>query len=197
MPSAHDPRFSPCTLSASQTWLNIVGAGSRIDFTSHGPGTGAAIFSWSLTDPYEQLSDAYTFMELRRVRPAVGDQLYSTLRRPMITLERDDAGYAIDLLRHDYWWPRDKCLGALVEQAKASAIPAPLWRDWPYAVNIFARTLIGENGDFFDDGVEAKPGTRIELRAKFDLVLAVIASGMISPAIDILVNPTVQFPDRL
>jgi uncharacterized protein YcgI (DUF1989 family) len=197
MSSAHDPRFSPCTLSASQTWLNIVGAGSRIDFTSHGPGTGAAIFSWSLTDPYEQLSDAYTFMELRRVRPAVGDQLYSTLRRPMITLERDDAGYAIDLLRHDYWWPRDKCLGALVEQAKASAIPAPLRRDWPYAVNIFARTLIGESGDFFDDEVEAKQGTRIELRAKFDLVLAVIASGMISPAIDILVDPTVQFPDRL
>jgi uncharacterized protein YcgI (DUF1989 family) len=192
MSIAREPRFSSCLLSASQTWLDIVGAGSRIDLTAQGPGAGAAIFSWSLADPYEQLSDAYTFMELRRVRPAVGDQLYSTLRRPMIALERDDAGYGIDLLRHDYWWPRDKCLDALVEQAKASAIPAPSWRDWPYAVNIFACTRIGENGEFFDDRVETKQGTRIELRAKFDLVLAVMAAGTISPAIEVLVDPTVQ-----
>ena len=150
------------------------------------------MYCWSLADPYEQLSDAYTFMELRRVWPAVGDQLYSTLRRSMFSLERDDAGHGIDLLRHDCWWPRHKCLDAFVEEAKAGAIPVPLRSDWPYAINFFARTRIGENGDLIDDPVETKQGTRIELRAKFDVVIAVMAAGTISPAIDILVDPTAR-----
>jgi uncharacterized protein YcgI (DUF1989 family) len=196
MPAVRYPRLLARTLSASQIWLDVVPAGSRLDLTAHGPGAGAAIFSWSLADPYEQLSDAYTFMELRRVRPAVGDQLYSTLRRPMISVERDDTDHGIDLLRHDYWWPREKCLDALVEEARANAIPAPLRRDWPYAVNIFARTRISESGDLIDDPVETKEGDRIELRAKFDMVVAVMAAGTISPAIDILVDPT-PGPDPL
>ena len=78
---------APHTLSASQTWLDVVRAGSLLGFTARGPGVGAAIFAWSHVDPYEQLSDAYTFMELRRVSPAVGDQLYTTLRRPMLSVD--------------------------------------------------------------------------------------------------------------
>ena len=189
MPAVRYPRLLARTLSASQIWLDVVPAGSRLDLTAHGPGAGAAIFSWSLADPYEQLSDAYTFMELRRVRPAVGDQLYSTLRRPMISVERDDTDRGIDLLRHDYWWPRDKCLDALAQQATANAIPAPVGRDWPYALNLFARTRISENGDLIDDPVETKEGDCIALRAKFDVVVAVMAAGTVSPALDILVNP--------
>ncbi len=196
MLSVRYPRPLPCTLSASQIWLDVVPAGSRLDLTAHGPGAGAAIFSWSLADPYEQLSDAYTFMELRRVWPAVGDQLYSTLRRPMILVERDDTDHGIDLLRHDYWWPREKCLDALVEEARTNAIPAPFRRDWPYAANIFARTRISENGDLIDDPVATKEGARIELRAKFDVVVAVMAAGTVSPAIDILVDPAPS-PDPL
>jgi uncharacterized protein YcgI (DUF1989 family) len=183
------PTLSSCTLSASQTLLEIVRAGSRIDLAARGPGVGAAIFAWSLTDPYDQLSDAYTFMELRRARPSVGDHLYSTLRRPMLSLERDDAGHGIDLLRHDYWWPRDRCRDALAEEAEANGIPSPLRRDWPYALNVFARTRIGESGDLIDDPVVTKLGTRIELRARFDVVVAVMAAGTVSPAIDVLVDP--------
>ncbi len=176
MLSVRYPRPLPCTLSASQIWLDVVPAGSRLDLTAHGPGAGAAIFSWSLA--------------------AVGDQLYSTLRRPMILVERDDTDHGIDLLRHDYWWPREKCLDALVEEARTNAIPAPFRRDWPYAANIFARTRISENGDLTDDPVATKEGARIELRAKFDVVVAVMAAGTVSPAIDILVDPTPS-PDPL
>jgi len=142
-----------------------------------------------LTDPYEQLSDAYTFMELRRARPSVGDHLYSTLRRPMLSLERDDAGHGIDLLRHDYWWTRDKCREALADEAKTNGIASPLRCDWPYALNVFARTRIGEGGDLIDDPVATTQGTRIELRTRFDVVVAVMAAGTVSPAIDVMVNP--------
>lgn len=182
-------KHAPHALSASQTWLDVVRAGSRIGFKARGPGVGAAIFAWSHVDPYEQLSDAYTFMELRRVWPAIGDQFYTTLRRPILSLERDDPGHSIDLLRHDCWWPRARCLDTLVEQAKAKAIPAPLRRDWPYAVNIFARTRVGDDGDLIDDPVGTIQGSQIEFIVKFDVVVAVLAAGISSPAIDIYVGP--------
>ncbi|MEA2829590.1 MAG: uncharacterized protein QOF22_338 [Bradyrhizobium sp.] len=185
MPAMHHPTPVPHTLSAGQTWLDVVRAGSVIGFKARGPGVGAAIFSWSHADPYEQLSDAYTFMELRRIQPAVGDQLYSTLRRPMLFLKRDDLGHSIDLLRHDYWWPRAKYVDALVGEAKANGIPAPLRRDWPYAVNIFARTRVGGDGDLIDDPVATMDGSHIEFIVKFDVVVAVMAAGVSSPAIEI------------
>jgi uncharacterized protein YcgI (DUF1989 family) len=188
MPSARDQRFEPCTLFASQTWLGIVPAGSVIGFKARGPRVGAAIFSWSHADPYEQLSDAYTFMQLRRVRPGAGAQLYSTLRRPMLDVRRDDVGHGVDLLRHDFWWPRAQCLDALVEKAKIKAVPAPLRRDWPYAVNLFARTRIGDNGTLIDDPVATMEGSRIEFIAKFDIVVAVMPAGTSSPAIDVYVG---------
>lgn len=183
----HYSKLAP--LSASQTWLDIARAGSHIGFKARGPGVGAAIFAWSHADPYEQLSDAYTFMELRRVRPAVGDQFYSTLRRPILSLERDDLGHSVDLLRHDCWWPRARCLDALVEQAKAEDIPAPLRRDWPFAVNIFARTRVGDNGDLIDDPVVTMEASHIEFAVKFDVVVGVMAAGISSPAIDVYVSP--------
>jgi uncharacterized protein YcgI (DUF1989 family) len=189
MPALHYSKLSPHTLSASQTWLDIVRAGSRLGFRARGPWVGAAIFVWSHADPFEQLSDAYTFMELRRIRPAVGDQFYTTLRRPILSLVRDDSGYSIDLLRHDRWWPRARCLDALVEETKAKAIPAPLRRDWPYAVNIFARTRVGDDGDLIDDPVVTMDGSHIEFIVKFDVVVAVMAAGISSPAIDIYVSP--------
>jgi uncharacterized protein YcgI (DUF1989 family) len=180
---------APHSLSASQTWLEVVRAGSLVGFKARGPGVGAALFAWSHVDPYEQLSDAYTFMELRRVWPAVGDQLYTTLRRPILSVKQDAPGRSIDLLRHDCWWPRARCLDALVERAKAKAIPAPLRADWPYAVNIFARTGVGDHGDLVDDPVMTMEGSHLEFVVKLDVVVAVMAAGISSPAIDIYVSP--------
>jgi len=188
-PALNYSKLAQHTLSASQTWLDVVRAGSLLGFKARGPGVGAAIFAWSYVDPYEQLSDAYTFMELRRVWPAVGDQLYTTLRRPILSVMRDEPGHSIDLLRHDCWWPRAQCRDALVEQARARAIPAPPRRDWPYAVNIFARTRVGDNGDLIDEPVVTREGIHIEFIVKFDVVVAVMAAGISSPAIDIYVTP--------
>src|SRR5258707_13700413 len=128
-------------------------------------------------------------MEPPTLRPPVGRQFYSALRRPIPPLERDDPGHSIDLLRHDCWWPRARCLDALVEEAKAKSILAPLRRDWPYAVNIFARTRVGDDGDLIDDPVVTMEGSHIEFVVEFDAVVAVMAAGMSSPAIDIYFSP--------
>jgi uncharacterized protein YcgI (DUF1989 family) len=60
---------------------------------------------------------------------------------------------------------------------------------WPCAGAVFARTRIGEGGDLVDDPVATTQGTRIELRTKFDVVVAVMAAGTVSPAIGVVVNP--------
>ena len=75
-----------------------------------------------------------------------------------------------------------------MEQARAKAIPAPPRRDWPYAVNIFARTRVGDNGDLIDEPVVTREGIHIEFIVKFDVVVAVMAAGTSSPAIDIYVT---------
>jgi uncharacterized protein YcgI (DUF1989 family) len=154
-----------------------VAAGSRIAFSAGGPGAGAAAFVWSSNDPYEQLSDAYTFMELRKVRPDVGDHLFSTLRRPILTVVRDDLEHSIDLLRHDHWHPRGFCLNHLGEVAKAKSVRSPLTRDWPYAINIFARTLVSDDGILTDAAVCTSEGSRIELVARFDVVVAILTAA--------------------
>jgi Domain of unknown function (DUF1989) len=115
----------------------------KLGFETRGPGAGAAFFAWAQRDPFEQFSDAYTFMELRWARPRVGDSLYSTLRRPIVTIQRDDAGQSVDLLRHDVWWLRDQYVCLLSKEAAARSVPAPELPDWPFAVNLFARTLVG------------------------------------------------------
>jgi uncharacterized protein YcgI (DUF1989 family) len=165
------------TRPAPEASVVAVAAGSRIAFSASGPGAGAAVFVWSSTDPYEQLSDAYTFMELRKVRPDVGDHLFSTLRRPILTVVRDDLEHSIDLLRHDHWYPRGVCLDHLGEMAKAKSVRSPLTRDWPYAINIFARTLVSDDGILTDAAVGTSEGSRVEFVARFDVVVAVLTAA--------------------
>ena len=180
--------FDRVPLAPSQSWLASIPAGVRLGFEARGPGAGAAFFAWAQRDPFEQLSDAYTFMELRRAHPRVGDRLYSTLRRPIVTIQRDEAGQSIDLLRHDAWWPRDQYVCLLSKEAAARSLPAPELPDWPFAVNLFARTLVGADGMLTADASAVVDGAKIELITGFDVVIGVIAAGQRSPAIEVTVG---------
>ena len=182
------PNFDRVPLAPSQSWLASIPAGMKLGFEARGPRAGAAFFAWAQRDPFEQLSDAYTFMELRWARPRVGDSLYSTLRRPIVTIQRDDAGESVDLLRHDVWWPREQYVCLLAKEAAARSFPAPELRDWPFAVNLFARTLVGTDGGLMTDVSDVMDGARIELITGFELVVGVIAAGQRSPAIEVTVG---------
>jgi uncharacterized protein YcgI (DUF1989 family) len=182
------PNFDSVPLAPSQSWLASIPAGMKLGFEARGPGVGAAFFAWAQRDPFEQLSDAYTFMELRWARPRVGDSLYSTLRRPIVTIQRDDARQSVDLLRHDVWWSREQYVCLLSKEAAARSFPAPDLRDWPFAVNLFARTLVGTDGMLMTDVSAAVDGARIELITGFEVVVGVIAAGSRSPAIEVTVG---------
>ena len=157
--------------------IRRVNAGAQVEFVARKVGAGAALFAWSAVDCYEQLSDAYTFMELRKVNPEVGDVLYSTLRRPFLTVVQDDPVRSIDLLVHDRWHPRDACAEALIASASSSGIVVPRRQDWPYAVNLFARTVVESDGGFRDDPVAISEGSCISVVAQCDIVFAVVPAS--------------------
>ena len=56
-------------------------------------------------------------------------------------------------------------------------------------MDIFARTRLGHNGDLIDVLVGMIEGSQIEFIVKFDVVVAVMAAGISSPAIEIYVSP--------
>lgn len=165
------------SFAAAASAIRRVNAGVRVTFVARRVGAGAALFAWSAADCYEQLSDAYTFMELRKVNPEVGDALYSTLRRPFLTVVEDDAVRSIDLLVHDRWHPRDACAEALVTGARSSGIIVPRRQDWPYAINLFARTVVENDGSLRDDPVVISEGSRISMVARCDMVFAVVPAS--------------------
>jgi hypothetical protein len=104
------------------------------------------------------------------------------------TIQRDEAGQSIDLLRHDAWWPRDQYVCLLSKEAAARSFPAPELPDWPFAVNLFARTLVGADGTLTADVGAVVDGAKIELTTGFDVVIGVIAAGQRSPAIEVTVG---------
>lgn len=135
------------------------------------------MFGWAVADLYEQLSDAYTFMELRKVAPEQGDHLYSTLRRPMLTIESAFPARSVDFLLHDRWHGREDCASVFSILARRQDMPAPEMPNWPFAVNLFARTVVTSSGDLIDQEAPASQGSRISLVARFDLVLAIAPAG--------------------
>jgi uncharacterized protein YcgI (DUF1989 family) len=164
-------------LGAGQAWAGLLPAGGTIDIIAAAAGAGVAWFAWSATDPFEQVSDAYTFMELRRTHPRVGDPLFSTLRRPLLALVRDDVAPGLDLLRHDAWVSRETAVTLLPPVAAAAGLACPLAADWPFALNVFARTVIASDGRLVPQPAPAAAGDVMTVRAAADLAVAAIAAG--------------------
>jgi len=178
-------RFAPLRLEPTQCWLASVPAGATLRAEACVAGAGAALLAWASYDPFEQLSEAYTFMELRRVRPRVGDTLYSTLRRPMFSVQRDDIGESIDLLLHDIYWLRTHYVATLSQQAKQQSLAAPDPPDWPYPINLFAQTLIHSDGSLIANLGTSVTGALIELTAKFDVVVGLLVAAQRPSPIEI------------
>lgn len=139
---------------------------------------GACLFAWSAVDPFDQLSDTYTFMELRRVWPQVKDRLFSTCRRPLFEILSDSASPAIDLLRHDAWMTRKHVLETIrgcFDSTKE--FPAPSQFAWPYPINLFARTRMDRDGALAAVPEVARRDHQIQLRAITDLVVILVAAS--------------------
>jgi uncharacterized protein YcgI (DUF1989 family) len=168
---------NPELLSSGQVFATLIGAGTRISIKTLADSSGACLFAWSASDSFDQLSDAYTFMELRRAWPQVKDRLFSTCRRPLLEILSDSASPAIDLLRHDAWMTRKHMLETIGRFHPNKGFRAPGQRDWPFPINLFARTRVDRDGVLTSvPGVSCR-GHQIQLRAITDLALVLIAAS--------------------
>ena len=169
--------MNPEPLSSGQVFASLIGAGTRISVKTLADSSGACLFAWSASDPFDQLSDAYTFMELRRAWPQVKDRLFSTCRRPLLEILSDSASPAIDLLRHDAWMTRKHILETIARFQPNEEFRAPGQHDWPFPINLFARTRVDRDGVLINVPEVAHGGHQIQLRAITDLALVLIAAS--------------------
>jgi len=133
------------------------------------------------SDHKEQLSPAYTRSMLNRIYLRGHDQLFSNLRRPLLTIVHDDVGRhdilrpACDAARYELVFGitgHRNCLDNLTGALAAYGIDR--W-DVPEPFNIFQNTHVDEDGNFVAQPPLSKAGDRIVLRAGVDLVGAVAA----------------------
>ena len=137
---------------------------------------------FSADDPHERLSTSCTRARCGRLSIGEGDQLFSTRGNPLVTIIEDRVS-AHDIVSH----PCDKgryeldfhvvghpsCTENLV-RALEEAIGLESW--WlPDPFNVFMNTVFLEDGRYFTEAAISKPGDRIVMRAKMDLIGAISA----------------------
>lgn len=155
----------------------LLPAGAELSVSLMQDGAGAAMLGWAAGDTFEQVSDAYTFMELRRTHPRAGDALFSTLRRPMLVLRRDDMAPGVDLLRHDAWLSRTAIVGPAAAAVKKAGLTSPGLADFPFAINLFAHTTVLPDGVLQPEPALGKLGCGIVLAAAVTVILVFGAMG--------------------
>jgi uncharacterized protein YcgI (DUF1989 family) len=165
-------------LSSGHVFASLIKAGARLSVKTLADSSGACLFAWSVSDPFDHLSEAYTFMELRRAWPRVQDRLFSTCRRPIFEILSDSASPAIDLLRPDVWMTRERVLETVKRFFQPSEeFPMPSQHAWPFPVNLFARTRVDRDGVLTAVSEAARQNDQIQLRAIADLAVVLIAAS--------------------
>jgi hypothetical protein len=168
----------PALVPARRGRAFAVRAGERIKvINTHG---NQVVDTWALTLPDldERMSMQHTRIGLMKLRPAVGDRLYSDRRRPIMTLVEDTSPGTHDLLfpacdqrRYEvlgHEGHHDNCCenfrAALEERGfEPPAVPAPL--------NLFMSIPWTEDGALGFAEPESRPGDHVVLRAERDLLV--------------------------
>ena len=142
------------------------------------------LFAFNMDDPSEYLSPGYTLGRLRRIYPRLGESLYGTKRRPLLTIAEDTVGVHDLLLmacdsasyaaRGETGHPncRDN-LNAVLRSF--DFIPAGP----PDPVNLFQNTpVIDLEGHWEVRESPAEPGGYVTLEALEDLLVVVTACSV-------------------
>ena len=159
------------------------GACATVTLT-HGP---QVVDAWAFCPPHlrEFISCEHTRSCLEKLRPAVGDALYSNRRRPLLTLMQDTSPGIHDillsacdaeryaLLGHE--GPHRSCADNLKESLAALDCEPP---EIPSPFNIFENVSVDEMGRLAIQPPVAKPGDHITLRAEQDLILVLSSCPM-------------------
>jgi len=156
-------------------------AGQRLRVVNtHG---GQVVDMWAFcTGADEHMSMPHSVVTLGRIKPSVGDRLYSNLRRPVLQLVEDtspgthcmlfaacdQARYALLGVKEHHDNCADNLRGAVAPLGIALPyIPTPL--------NLFMNTHFHEHRAMEVVAPEAKPGDAVTFRAERDCIIALSA----------------------
>ena len=132
-------------------------------------------------------------------RVTVGDILYSSLSRPMMTITQDTpvpggihdlhAGMCNRLGYEKFGWeaPEDGGCWELLSRAVKPHGIAP--EEVPQPFNPFMNTYFDEKGELVIDEPVSRPGDFIELRAEMDLIVAMTACPFHGPCNGWVITP--------
>lgn len=136
-------------------------------------------WAFSRHDMLEFMSMEHTRATLLKMRPGVGDALYSTRRRPIVTMTEDTSPGIHDTLMaacDDYRYGllgcteyHDNCTDNLAGALDLMGLRAP---ETPSPLNLFMHIPWTELGDLSFDPPVTKPGDYVTLRAEMDVVVA-------------------------
>jgi len=141
----------------------------------------ADLVAYEATDPREYFSQGYTRANNDKATVEVGDQLYSNLNRPLLTVVEDTVGV------HDITFPpcsrflyehvfgikgKTGCREHLAAVLEPFGIGFELITD-PF--NVFMNAGIDSNGRLVISEPRSGPGDYVDLRAESDLIVAVSA----------------------
>jgi uncharacterized protein YcgI (DUF1989 family) len=162
-----------------------LGAGERLRIVNTEGGQVVDTWAVAADDPTEYMSMEHTRVALCKLVPAVGDELYSSRRRPLLTLLEDTSPGIHDTLMAACDAERYRLLGGESDHANCCEnyrralaglglstpiVPAPL--------NLFMNIPWGPDGMLRFLPAPAAPGDYVTLRAAIDAVVVLSACPM-------------------
>jgi uncharacterized protein len=157
-------------------------AGERLRITNHEGGQVVDMWALAAEDPSEYLSMAHTRVALLRLVPRTGDGLYSSHRRPLLTLVEDTSPGVHDTLIPSCDPERYRLLGAEPEHASCvenfhralAALGVEVDRA-PSPLNLFMNVAWLQDGALAFLPSPAQAGDYVTLRAEADVTVVLSA----------------------
>ncbi|MGQ0675657.1 MAG: DUF1989 domain-containing protein [Rhodospirillales bacterium] len=157
----------------------ILKAGQRIRvINTHGEQV-VDTWAFSRADLHEFMSMEHTRASLLRVRPRVGDRLYTNKRRPILTLLEDSSPGIHDtvIAACDRWRYmelgikgfHDSCTDNLAAALKELGLAPP---ETPSPLNLWMNIPFGADGTLSFEPPVSKKGDYVLFRAEMDVVMA-------------------------
>jgi uncharacterized protein YcgI (DUF1989 family) len=157
----------------------LVARGQKVKvINTHGE---QVVDTWAFVrgDLREFMSMEHTRATLTKLRPAVGDQLYTNRRRPILTLVEDTSPGVHDTLMaacDDYRYGllgcteyHDNCTDNLWAALQALGLTPP---ETPCPLNLFMNIPWSEDGTLAFETPQTVPGDHVVLEAALDCVVA-------------------------
>ena len=169
----------PITIPARRGKAALVSAGQKVKvINTHGE---QVVDTWAFVqhDLHECMSMEHTRATLVKIRPTVGDSLYTTRRRPILAVVEDTSPGVHDTLMaacdsHRYVLLgcteyHDNCTDNLAAALQELGLQAP---KTPSPLNLFMNIPWTGDGALAFDPPVTRPGDYVVMEAKLDLVIA-------------------------